>query len=311
MAGSNRGAITAFIGVICFGAGAFIAALNYPPEQRYERYRYAPGDVELASTSLAGKSKPAEYREPCNGPQGRDESDLCAQWRAARAAEAGALWAARGFWVGLLSTIGLGITIILTLRAVNAATVATKIADKQLAHARHEARAWLAITAELQKVAVFEKTVRFYYLIRLTNIGATVAKNVQLQQTVIDGGPGITDVINKWIALWKKVRGGGGGTLMPGETLTTNLWAFQDRDRFKPNERGTVIYPALLAYVRYRTTSDQEAHFSRRVFRFGELRKQGGALSMYADPIFLAITLTNGVFLSDQLTIETSSTIAT
>jgi hypothetical protein len=38
----------------------------------------------------------------------------------------------------------------LTLRAVDAAAKATKIADKQLAHARHEARAWVAISAEPQ-----------------------------------------------------------------------------------------------------------------------------------------------------------------
>ncbi|MDB5678198.1 MAG: hypothetical protein JWM94_1200 [Sphingomonas bacterium] len=128
------GALFAAIGLafVAFCTGAYITALNYPEQERYQSYRYAPGDPEAANAALADKAKPVEYREPCTQPKGREESDLCAQWKAARAAESSALWTERGFWVGLVSIMGLGATIILTLRATEAAQRSALAAEKAI-----------------------------------------------------------------------------------------------------------------------------------------------------------------------------------
>jgi hypothetical protein len=100
------------VAIWAFVAGLNLGALNYPSEPRYQTYRYAPGDVKAAEAALITRPNSIEYRQPCNQPQGQDESDLCAQWKAARAAEEGAFWTKATFWIG---PIGIVVTIIGTL----------------------------------------------------------------------------------------------------------------------------------------------------------------------------------------------------
>ena len=113
-----------------FGAGLTLGALNYPQQERYQSYRYASDKpIELeAATLREADAKPLEYRTPCSEPKGRDESDLCAQWKAARAAEAGTLWAKLGFWATVAGIIGLLVTIVQSRTALEKAHESNKIA---------------------------------------------------------------------------------------------------------------------------------------------------------------------------------------
>ena len=313
MSGGNRGFILAAVfGLTAFsiGAGYTFAELNNPEEQRYERYRYAPGDPDAAKAALADKTQPIEYREPCKAPEGQNESDLCAQWKAARAAEAGALWAERGFWASVLSILGLGATILLTLKAVNAAARATEIADAQLNQMRQEARAWLAITDEPQKVAIIQDSLRFYYVIRIQNVGSTVAHDVDLRHAVFDSEDP-RKPIDRHVAKWSHHPAKKGAAIMPGETASATLWSFQARDNFKVSKIGNFIYPAVLVYVRYRVTSDAEEHVSRRVFRFGTVRDADDILSRYTDPVTLLIGLDDSLIPADKLQLESFGAFAT
>jgi hypothetical protein len=99
------------LGVWAFMAGYVLAAANYPQEERYQAYRYVPGNPDASNAALLDKSKSTEYRKPCEQPEGRDDSDLCAQWKAARAGETSALWAKASFWLGLAGTLGLIVTL--------------------------------------------------------------------------------------------------------------------------------------------------------------------------------------------------------
>lgn len=108
-----------------FGLGMYFTAAHAPHSVSFPKYE---GDRPLPKA--AGRlDRP---RTPCIDIKGRDESDLCAQWIGARAAESSAIWTERGFWVGLASVIGLGVTIFLTLRATEAAQRSARAAESAL-----------------------------------------------------------------------------------------------------------------------------------------------------------------------------------
>lgn len=104
-------------------------ASNDTQSERYQSYRYAPGDPQAARATLADKSKPPEYRSPCQKPEGETESDLCAQWKAARAAEVGALWTKVGSVIGIFSALGIVVALVLT---IDSNRIARDTAKRQL-----------------------------------------------------------------------------------------------------------------------------------------------------------------------------------
>src|SRR4051794_29930323 len=60
-------------------------------QETYPKYAEATHQVTHGGKVLAvnPKTEGVRYKTPCQQPQSRDESDLCAQWRAANAAEQG------------------------------------------------------------------------------------------------------------------------------------------------------------------------------------------------------------------------------
>lgn len=124
----------------CFGLGSLTNLLNQPNEQRYQSYRQTSDQQpEFSPGSATPKLERFEYREPCQEPKGRDESDLCAQWRAAKAGEDSALWAKWSVGIGALGLVGLFVSLWYTRRAVIAAIDATKDADAALEIANRNA----------------------------------------------------------------------------------------------------------------------------------------------------------------------------
>lgn len=121
----NRGIFLASVAglaalLTAWGSGYYLAALNYPDQERYQTYRYAadkPADIYSAWPARID-TKPNEYRAPCDKPKGRDESDLCAQWRAAKAGEISAFWTKWSVIVGFGGMIGLFWTLYYTRKAV-------------------------------------------------------------------------------------------------------------------------------------------------------------------------------------------------
>lgn len=114
--------------VCAFGLGYYHAALNYPQKQQYQPYRYAadkPQEIDPATAGMPS-AKPFQYRSPCDEPKGQNESDLCAQWRAAMAGENSAFWAMWGFWIGAIGSSLLLWQIKLTSKAVKDTGDATK-----------------------------------------------------------------------------------------------------------------------------------------------------------------------------------------
>jgi hypothetical protein len=156
---SNRywGALFAAIGLafISFGFGAMLVASNYPEQERYPGYRQTQGDPARADAALVNRSQTLEYRKPCEQPEGSDESDLCAQWKAARAAEASALWTRLTFWLGV---VGVFVTIIgtaLLIRTLRqndqALTIARTSSEESRKIGEAQVRAYLGVTGGVLK----------------------------------------------------------------------------------------------------------------------------------------------------------------
>lgn len=124
--------------VTAWGNGYYAAALNYPKELLHQSYLNVADKATQIDPVLNAPfdTKPLEHRFPCDNPIGHDESALCAQWRAATAAEHSALWAKWGFWIGLGGMVGLFWTLYYTRRAVKATSEATDAMREQNGLAR-------------------------------------------------------------------------------------------------------------------------------------------------------------------------------
>jgi hypothetical protein len=100
------------------GVGAYLTALTYPEQERYQSYNDARTNQDGAAATAANLSSTPQNRTPCVNPKSETESDLCAQWRAARAAEKAADWTLWGVIASIIGIACLLWQIILTRKAV-------------------------------------------------------------------------------------------------------------------------------------------------------------------------------------------------
>lgn len=163
--------------VTVYGLGLYSVVLNHPEQERYQSYRYAsdkPQEIDPATT--AESPHRFEYRAPCSQPKGKDESDLCAQWKAARAAEGGALWAERGFWVSFgslaLSVGGLA-ALLITISQGREANEISRISSEM------DHRPWVAIRDfVVTNIDVSPERVDIRWRCTFENTGNTPALNL-------------------------------------------------------------------------------------------------------------------------------------
>lgn len=103
------------------------------PQERYQPYQDSNASKGTASASVSNVAKPRGERTPCHNPKSETESDLCAQWRAAKAAEKSAEWTLYGV---IASAIGISLLlwqIMLTreaLKDTGDATIAMREANE-------------------------------------------------------------------------------------------------------------------------------------------------------------------------------------
>jgi len=198
MSGSDQGKRTPLVELVLPAIGFLLAAAivwglgfsagssssDNANNYRHQAYRYAtdkPQEIDPALARPSG-SQPIEYRTPCKSPKGKDESDLCAQWRAADAAEQSALWAKWCFWIALAGIIGLYWQVVLTRRAVedtSTATEAMKEANRIAQDtAKRQLRAYLYVELkEVPKLIVGEIPEGHFWV---KNGGLTPAHNFRL-----------------------------------------------------------------------------------------------------------------------------------
>lgn len=181
--------------LLTFGLGFLIgkdqAAANATQIPTYE---FASDDQASEAIAQKGPVPPArERRRPCTNPVGHDEADLCAQWRAAIAAERGAWageWSMRLTIIGsILSGLGL-IALVETLRqgrkALERAQQANLIADNA---SRVGLRAYLAFNMEVIKVDLDGISPFIELRFSIRNTGQTPAKSFKVSRRLKIGDP--------------------------------------------------------------------------------------------------------------------------
>lgn len=128
---------------ITFGLGVMIGTSEQAQKYRYQSYRYAGDKPQDADSTLAGQASAQAlgYRTPCDQQKGQGESELCAQWKAALAAEDSAAWANWALWVSAIGIAALVWQIGLTRRAMQDTGLALDIARRtaDVAHDGHKA----------------------------------------------------------------------------------------------------------------------------------------------------------------------------
>jgi len=166
--------VAAGLGALIWAAdfGFVLGSLKYPYEERYPSYRYAADDEKAAIAPIGKHVQALEEREPCHDPKGHDESDLCAQWRAAKAAEDSAFWAKGSFWITFFGAIGLAVTLWFNLKAWEAARKANEISEDT---AKRELRAYLSAAPGGLTIGPHQKIVGS---IAVKNVGQTPASDV-------------------------------------------------------------------------------------------------------------------------------------
>lgn len=226
---------------IAFGLGAYWTGLPYPQE-RYQPYQSSDKVEERAAATVSNVAARVVERTPCNNPQSEGESDLCAQWRAAKAAEKSANWTVYGFWATLAGMALLTWQIILTREAVKDTGDATVAMQKSndIAIAAH--RPWIAIALYVERAVVIDGRLQIAYRIDYKNIGQTVAQFFVPKHTVEITGGAFTKVVTEIQSAAREKDVNNSRVLMPNEIynhtgkksydLGKMVWAGRRKRRF-------------------------------------------------------------------------------
>tara|TARA_B100000678_G_scaffold269235_1_gene256138 strand:- start:258 stop:1214 length:957 start_codon:yes stop_codon:yes gene_type:complete len=280
MSDSNRNLLAALVGLALFFplfVSAFHGALDQPGQERNQPYRFASDKpVELEAPAPGGSvSQPFDYRTPCDNPKGQNESDLCAQWKSANAAEDSALWAKWGFWIAVVGSSLLLWQIILTRRAVRDTSDATEAMIDANAIAEDAKRAWLSCDVSIIQVAPNADGASAEIKIRaqIKNVGQTACL---MRLDHIEVSDGLDDVNQEFERLASARPEAFNKTdnlipLVPGEVYTVEM----DRklpgrllppDELLPELRGRpCIFPCVIYSASYRG------------LRGGPMRERSGA----------------------------------
>jgi hypothetical protein len=146
-------------------------------QETYPRYKAAQGQQIEPQPASRLHVQPLEYKRPCQNPQSESESDLCAQYRSAASAEEAAEWAFWQFFLSLFGVAGLIGTIVLTVRATNAAVRANEIAGDT---AKRQLRAYISVEPRGVNAPDRDGLVRVPLFIK--NCGQTPAYSVMVFQ---------------------------------------------------------------------------------------------------------------------------------
>jgi hypothetical protein len=253
-----------------FGAGFFAGAiLNHPGQDRYQPYRYAadkPLEIDPAATSRPS-AYAFQYRSPCENPKGHDESDLCAQWKAANAAQDSALWTKWGFWIGVIGSALLLWQIILTRKAVEDTTKATHAMERQNELTQIAQRPWIKLVASVSKIEVDIDEIILCVAVEAINIGKSVALDVGLHVNVVRDHT-ISDRILEMTRKQAAERDGQGIPIVPGDKQTQWAEVHTTIDEMKligPDGDRRVPFKAFAAVV-YNVPGDPEIKVSEKAF---------------------------------------------
>lgn len=194
-----RGIILTIAGLILVGASEAPKPPTKSEKQQTEHtVEQAKPAAETDTTKPSKAVEPPEYYQPCGQRGSESNSDLCAQWSAAKAASKAAKWAWWQLWLSGLGVLGLCITLWFNFRALKLAegaseetkgalAIAERNADAAAEHviiardsAKHQLRPYLYIE-RIEPIILLSETRNIS--IKLKNFGKTPAENVEISNS--------------------------------------------------------------------------------------------------------------------------------
>lgn len=176
--------------IVVAACGVVLLGAALPPDERNstesakpeQRQEAVANPVAPSPPPVTQTNDPPGYTEPCQAGKDDRSSDLCAQWKAADAAEKSAFWTGVGVLVGIFTFAAAGFAAfyaraaaVYTNRAAVAAKEALAQADKI---SKLELRAYLAIAPMgINQLIASEKGMGH---VALRNVGILPARNVSL-----------------------------------------------------------------------------------------------------------------------------------
>lgn len=251
MSGSYKSlAATALIAALAlaFALGFYSSGLNYP-DQRYQPYQSGKNDKERTESSISDVATTIVKRTPCKQPQSESESDLCAQWRAAKAAEKSADWAVYGFWATLAGMALLTWQIMLTREAVNDTSEATAAMREANRIALLAQRPWLTVEIVPKALERKDAAIRCDIDVNVKNLGQSVAKNYclcfRLKYTPIGTFDEVEDIWEEFTSEKDFNR----RVVLPGDTETFDYWQYKRFDDLPWSKKSGVEQRLAVMFV--------------------------------------------------------------
>ncbi|BCG94449.1 hypothetical protein MesoLj131a_33130 [Mesorhizobium sp. 131-2-1] len=153
-----------------------------PPDEREPIRQVVVQQSDLSFGTPGQSQQAAEYQSPCRAGVDNRNSDLCAQWKAADAAQQSAMWAGIGTLIGGLTFAAAVAAAIYARRAAKHTETGAIAANKTLAHAeqtsKRELRAYLAVVPDGINQLIGTTEAMGHVL--LQNVGKLPARNVSL-----------------------------------------------------------------------------------------------------------------------------------
>jgi hypothetical protein len=250
--------------LLSFGLGAYWVSLGQPEQpDRYPSYKSGNSIEQGASASVADVSASIVERTPCHKPESETESDLCAQWSAAKAAEKSANWTLYGV---IASAIGISLLlwqITLTREAVEDTGKATAAMERQNVLTERQQRPWVTIGISEPFVSKRSDGMMLVCTVDLGNIGATPAFNASVDFAL---GPGVRNPIYDFQitadnVIADKTEGSDSLIILPNGTAQSQIFIDLKRgDPRHPFDHGVV--PTFMVWANYTLPDGTHAHSS-------------------------------------------------
>ena len=216
--------------------------------------------------------------DPCYHQKNHDSADLCAQWRAAKAAEDSALWAERGFWITVIGSFLLLCQIVLTRKAVVDTGEATKAMVKQNELTFAAQRPWITLSCRIKKLIKTENSIFLLAVVTFENVGDMVAENFYFRASPqLVHNENVATANDLWLEYRRnlEIRH---NVLLPKEAMDTEVSISASTAHPHVFGRGGVAgeYDLLVvAAAHYRISGDERWHITERSFLVGLVDDSG------------------------------------
>ena len=233
--------------------------------------------------------KPKPYQPNCDAPKDREEADLCAQGRMAKAAEELVTLTDRQIWIGAFGLAALVATILVSIKAtrtardsVNAATDSNRLSRESFIT---EQRPWVSIKPRIVADLVYNpKGGSFSASFKLSNVGkspANVWLNVEVYCLGHQATPPVLDGLRIFCKSHRVLRADKpGDTLFPGDSFTRlfHLLIKQEEIEVLPDLGETkMVVPVVFACATYKSELTGQVHQTGQTFILFQSGSRGGS----------------------------------